>query len=585
MWSKTYSCPRLYEIMLNNKDSWGSAEEKQLVARTLQEFRKNGMEIKNEGDRTDYNKLHNRITDIELECEQNINENITNVPFTKEELKGVPEDVIASLPTDPATGKLLASTKAPVKLPIMESAVYRETRKKMYTVASEICSAVNGPLINELVYTRFNAAKLAGYSCHADKVLSAKTATNFSTAMSFCTDILDKLRDSHTQQIAELSKEAGHDIASWDIRFYTEKLKSKSRGFDSSSLKVHFPLKPTLKKVLAVYNDLLNVSVEEDPSMQKWADDVMTYKLYVFNDAGEKVLKGYFYLDLFPRDGKYSHQMILPLAPCFEECIPACCFVGNLPKPHPGAADSYLLLDEVRTMFHELGHVMHCLLTTTKYSILSWSWDMVPWPGGVEQDFLEVPSTMFEKWMLCPEVVEKVASPDPKTNQTIPLDKVILLNEKRNEYEIVSHLGRYFAMAIVDLRLHSENITKATDAQKVFIDTVKEFTGLQLPPSCNPPASWYHILRGYDAGYYGYGWADAYAQDLFVSFKKSGVLDKETGSKLRSCILAPGATQNAPDMLQAFLGRPANSEAYLIEIGACEDPDTDKPQVKRPKKE
>ena len=582
MWSDTYTCPRLYNLILNSKDSWSSPEEQQLVTRTLQEFRKNGMEISNITDRAECNKLQNRISDIELQCEQAINENVSNVLFSKDELKGVPEDVVSSLPIDEKSGKLLASTKAPVRVPIMQNASIRETRKKMYSVASEICSTTNGPLINELVFKRSKAAKLAGYKSHADKVLSAKTAGSFTIAMTFCTDIIKQLKTKQEEELAELSEAAGHPIETWDITYYTEKLKSKKRGFDSTSLKFHFPLKKTLKKVLSVYNELLDISVEEDNTLPKWADDVMTFKLFTKNKNGSKRLKGYFYLDLFPRDGKYGHQMILPLSPCFDQCLPACCFVGNLPKPSSGAPDSYLLLDEVRTLFHELGHVMHCLLTNTKHSILSWSWDMVPWPGGVEQDFLEVPSTMFEKWMLCPEVVERVSSPNPTTSEPISLEKVKLLNERRNDYEVVSHLARYYAMSVVDLRLHADDITESIDSQKVFIDTVQQYTGLQLPPTSNPPASWYHILRGYDAGYYGYGWADAYAQDLFVKFKESGVLNAETGAKLRSCILEPGATETAPKMLKSFLGRPANSKAYLIEIGACE-PDSDDQQIKRPK--
>merc|ERR1712228_832946 len=170
---------------------------------------------------------------------------------------------------------------------------------------------------------------------------------------------------------------------------------------------------------------------------------------------------GHLYLDQFPRDGKFGHQMIVPLAPSFVDtatgarCVPACANISNLPRPI-GDKPALLRYQEMHTLFHEFGHAMHCLCTRTKYSILSWAWPMVPWPGGVEQDFLEVPSMALEKFANERSVLTRLAkhySGDPKAPdiEESTIQTIMALDR----WMTGTYQSRYFAMSLTDLLLHS----------------------------------------------------------------------------------------------------------------------------------
>merc|ERR1719210_364233 len=161
--------------------------------------------------------------------------------------------------------------------------------------------------------------------------------------------------------------------------------------------------------MLAVYSDLLGLTFQRCPSLPTWHEEVVAFEVQRDGDV-----VGHLYLDQFPRDGKFGHQMIVPLAPSFvdcatgQRCVPACVNISNLPRPL-GDKPSLLHFSEMKTLFHEFGHAMHCLCTTTQLSVLSWAWPMVPWPGGVEQDFLEVPSMALEKFACEPSLLARVA--------------------------------------------------------------------------------------------------------------------------------------------------------------------------------
>eukprot|EP01064_Diplonema_japonicum_P012038 TRINITY_DN19511_c0_g1_i1.p1 TRINITY_DN19511_c0_g1~~TRINITY_DN19511_c0_g1_i1.p1 ORF type:complete len:653 (+),score=199.56 TRINITY_DN19511_c0_g1_i1:31-1989(+) len=559
MWTEAYSCPVLYKVLQDMKGEAGDDEGRRLIEVVTQRFNHSGAHLDDKS-REAFLEPFMEVSADASKFEMNINEDVTTVAYTEEELDGLPQSFIDALPkTEELT--FIASIKAPVRLPIMQQAHSSETRRTMQLAASSACKLVNGPLLDKILLNRNKAAKAAGFPNHAEYILRTKTAGNLHTASSFCYDMLNRMKVKLEEERAVLKKHnGGKDVETWDVPYLAEKIR-KEEGIDTEALKKYFPLKQTLNRILGIYADLLGLIIAEDTTLPRWCDDVLVYTL---TDEESGKLQGRLYLDLFPREGKFGHQMILPLAPTFEGCVPACCYMGNISKPE-GDEGALLRVTEVNTMFHELGHVMHCLCTETRYSILSWAWPMVPWPGGVEQDFLEVPSTMFEQWMMEPEVVERVSG--EVDGKKIDLEVVKKLKATRHLLAIVERYSRYYAMSVADLRMHASGLA---DAQKIYADTMKELIGVELQAGTNPSASWYHPVIGYDAGYYGYGWAEVYAQDLFTEFKKRGLFDKETGRKLRRTILAPCATRSAPAMLQDFLGRAPSNEAYCAELGIAD---------------
>jgi len=328
----------------------------------------------------------------------------------------------------------------------------------------------------------------------------------------------------------------------------------------------------------------LSVKFQKLTDVPLWHETVMAYQV---NDktTGEEL--GYFYLDLFSRDGKYAHQCVFPVLPSYRDADghqnrSVCAILGNFTKPTK-ETPSLLLFDEVKTFFHEFGHVMHCVLSQASYSVFAWAWPIVPWLGGVETDFLEVPSMMFELWMYEQDVLKRISGHYLNPEQKLPDD--IIKNLSKSEFFLES-IGEkvYTAMALYDMFIHyqdppytwpnpllKEIIPEQPTEEKTGLGYVELFQEMlaslaaqNYPKTVFKGASWYHLCMGYDAGYYGYRWSEVYAHDLFSIFKKSPqrCFDSATGMKMRKLILEQSARKDGIQMLRDFLGREPNLEAY-----------------------
>lgn len=364
------------------------------------------------------------------------------------------------------------------------------------------------------------------------------------------------------------------ELQAWDVPFYSDLLKREELSFDDEKVKEFFPLEGTIERLLAIYSSLLGLEFRRSDALPRWHEEVVAFEV---RSKGE--VAGHLYLDQFPRDGKYGHQMILPLSPSFVDsttgvrCVPACVNISNLPRPQ-GGKPALLRFAEMQTLFHELGHAMHCLCTTTRFSLLSWAWPMVPWPGGVEQDFLEVPSMALEKFACEPELLAKVSQHYSGKADAPKLEDATISTIKALEKWMVGVTqSKYFAMALFDLQVHAQAPPYSLDgennlsAQQLFARMLEKYTGLKQLPDTHFCASWYHLVTGYDAGYYGYGWSDVYAADIFGAMLARGLLSTETGQKLRDDILGPCATRPGDELLRAFLGREPSADAWCERNG------------------
>lgn len=574
MWARAYARPDLYSRLWSARETASTPEEQYFVARVLGKFRQAGAALSGET-REEFLKLDKQCMALAAQIEQNINEDCTTVPFNEEELDGCSEDFLKALPSGSFLSKE-CSIKAPTYVPIMRLAKRSETRRRMMELRNRQCMEQNGPLLDELVTTRDAAASKLGFASHADRMLESKMAASASRAKDFCQEMFEKVRPLRD---AEMTRLAGRKAASgepgglhaWDLSFYEDMLKREELDLDDEHLKQFFPLESTIDQMLEVYSQFLGLSFQRNDSLPVWHQEVVAFEVL----DGTAVV-GHLFLDQFPRDGKFGHQMILPLAPCFTDgadcCVPACVNVSNLSRPE-GGKPALLRWSEMKTLFHELGHAMHCICTSTRFSLLSWAWPMVPWPGGVEQDFLEVPSMALEKFACEPALLARVSR--HVRGETIGAGTLVKLQEQDKWMKGIQE-SRFFAMALFDLEIHSRAPPYAFDGdenltvQQLLDKIVTKYTGVPPIPGTHPAASWYHMVIGYDAGYYGYGWSDVYAADIFDMMLHSpeGLLSPETGRRLREAILSPCASRSGNDMLRCFLGREPSTEPFLRRIGA-----------------
>jgi thimet oligopeptidase len=317
----------------------------------------------------------------------------------------------------------------------------------------------------------------------------------------------------------------------------------------------YFPLEVVTKGLFEIYQTLLGLVFTEVETQNKWHEEVTLHRV---SDKESGELLGYFYLDLHPRDGKYGHAAAfdfrtgcqLPNKERLHHIMAVAC---NFPK------DGCIEFEDVETFFHEFGHVMHQICSKPELSEFA--------GFGVEWDFIEAPSQLLEYFVYTKEGLA-LMSKHCETGETVPQELIDKLNKKKN------FMGGYFykrqlLFGIVDLKYHMlTDFSKPVDMQALWYATEKEVYGVDNEPRLFPFASFGHLMGGYDAGYYGYLLAETYAANMFYKmFKYGSVLDQTAGMRYRKKLLEPGATKEALQLLEDFLGEKPNPAFFLQEKG------------------
>lgn len=598
MFDAALSDPELYKALLredgiDTDPGPGCEEDKRFGQNILCILRRSGCGLASKADQLAVRTKRQQIEETCTAFCAAINEHDEFLLFTDEELDGI--DDLDRFPIDEAaTGiqKRRLGLKAPDTMPVLKFAKSSNTRKQVLEALSKKCREENTPRFLEVLKLRDGSAKLLGYESHAQYMCEKKMVGTPAKAEEFLLELVDAYEPKRKEELELLLEMKKKDVAAaknnagdgdgcvcldpWDILYYTRLYKAECAGVDEAAIRQYFPLEHVKHTILSIYEELLGLKFERVLDAQVWHEDVECYSVRsMSSDAGDVL--GHFYLDIFPRKGKYSHQCVYPLSPSYQSgkqrILPACVNIGNLTPSREGSP-SLLLFREVETFFHEFGHVCHCVLTNARHSLHSWAWSAVPWPGGVEQDFLEVPSMMLENFVWCPEVLRRL-SKHVSDGSCLPESTIDALSKSR--FLMTGYAkSKYLAMAMYDLKVHSgpgpyEFNGKRYDAVTLYNAMMQEYTGITPIPDSFAAASWFHLLMGYDAGYYGYIYSETFAADLFSKFSelssnKKSVLDLDLGKKYREKILSPCATVDGDAMLLDFLGREPSKEAFLSHI-------------------
>lgn len=538
-------------------------EAQRFLDRCIRDGRRNGLHLE-ESLRDRIKEIKKECGDLGIEFNKNCNEENTILEFSKDELDGLPDDFLESLEKSTNNpDKFQVSLKYPHYFPCQKKAKNPVTRQKMQIAFDSRCVAEgNAKILEKLVELRHEKAQILGYSTHASFITSIRMSKSAEVVKNFLSELAKKLASLGQSELAlmrEMKKsETGDDsdIRYWDFRYYMNKIEEEKYSVDHEKLKEYFPIEIVTKGLLEIYQELLSLEYEQVDNADTWHQDVSMYSV---RDAGSKQLLGYFYLDLFPRDGKFSHAACFGLQPgCVDRSgkrqLSVAAMVANFTKP---TKDKPALLthNEVETFFHEFGHVMHQICAEAEFARFSGT--------AVERDFVEAPSQMLENWCWEKEALCRM-SKHYKDGSVIPddlLDKLIL---SRKANAGVFNL-RQILLGTFDQEIHT---SAKADTAAVFSKKSEEI--LQIPTSegTNKAAAFGHLAGGYDAQYYGYMWSEVYSMDMFASrFKKEGIFNKKVGSDYRNFILKPGGSIDAIDMITKFLGRPPNDNAFLISKG------------------
>ena len=531
-----------------------------LVKEMLIGFKNSGMELSDE-DLEKFKALNKEKAEYVIKFDKNIQEYKDPLAVTEEQLKGLGADYIQKLEKT-EDGKYLVTLDYPDYVPFMLNADDESARTALEFKYNRRGGEENVRLLEKTLTLRRQIAHLLGYNTYADLKLENRMAKNPKTVMSFLKDLQKKLKPlgkkEDKEMIAYKNEKTGkksRTLYSWESGYWSNKYRKEHLELDSEKIKEYFPSRVVIDGMLELFGGVFGITFEP-VDVPVWHPDVKAFKI---KDSASGELIAYFYMDLYPREGKYKHAACFGLVEGEEKQdgtyqIPFVAIVANLNKP---SADTPSLLKhgEVETLFHEFGHVLHNALTKSKYSAFSGT--------NVSWDFVEAPSQMLERWAWDPQVLKKI-SKHYKTGEPLPDDLIGRMIAAKNFGSGGAYLRQDF-FAQYDMTLHTAKITP--DSTKLYFDLTKKIRGLPLTKGTIPQASFGHIMGGYDAGYYGYLWSEVIAEDFFGEFKKNGIFNSETGLKFRREILEKGGTLDEEEMVKNFLGRPAQSEPFLQSIG------------------
>jgi len=593
--SKEQDKERLIDAALAKAAGLENPETARLLERDYQSYIRYGLALPAGEQRDRFKEIKKRLSQIQIAFQKNLNEEDGGIWFTKEQLDGVPADVIDTLQkgTGENEGKVRLSFKYPDLFPTLKFAKNPDVRKQLFIDNENKCNQ-NVELFKEAILLRDEAARLLGYPDHAAYRIEDKMAKTPKTVWDFLNDLKARLSAGGAKEIDRLLelKKKDHEARGlpfdgnyylWDHRFYDRMMVEQEYSIDENAIAEYFPLTSTVAGMLKIFEELFGlVFVELTPEDRKrisptgkaedisWHEDVIIFS--VWDDAGEgDGFVGYLYLDLHPRQGKYGHAANFNLQPGFRNAngtrhYPATALVCNFSKPTP-TKPSLLKHDEVVTLFHELGHGIHCLSGRTQYARYHGT--------STVRDFVEAPSQMLENWCWTPSQIKSL-SKHYETGKQIPDDLIEKLVATKHVNGALFNL-RQLHFGLFDMTVHSpkshEELEKL-DVTEVYNQLRADIAGLKGPESLgqghkwgNGQATFGHLIGGYDAGYYGYLSSQVYSTDMFYSVFAKDPMNKTEGRRYRHTVLEKGGSQDEMLTLEQFLGRKPNSEAFYKDLG------------------
>ena len=492
-------------------------EHQRLLTFVLRDLRRAGHDLDQET-RQRVKELTQREIELGVRFQQNIDEWNDWILVSDEDLVGMPQAYIDGLDVDDETGKHKVTIAYPDMIPFLENSPRRDLREELRFKFNTVAVEENRTILEEAVQLRQEIAEAFGLPTWAHHKLELRMAKTPERVKEMYAEVKEPLTAAARDELRSVSLLLEVDtgdtaVQQWDWSYYDTLQRRTDYGVDNFEVARYFPLPSVLEGMFELTSAMFGITFTEIDEFESWHPDVQMFAIHDA-DTGEEISR--FYLDLFPREGKFGHAAEFPLirGRLLEDGTyqnPLCAMVANFTKPTKDSP-SLLQHSEVETLFHEFGHVLHQNLGRTELATFSGT--------ATETDFVEAPSQIMQHWIWRPDVLARFAR----------------------------HSG------------------PDRDIDSIYASG-SEITMLPPHEGTFALASFGHIMSGYDASYYGYMWAEVFGDDMFSRFEAEGVTNPEVGMDYRRKVIGRGGAWDADDMLVDFLGREPNNEAFLRKLG------------------
>jgi len=554
-----------------NKASLGlSAEQNILLENYYLGFVRSGANL-NDEDKEKLRKINEELSNLYVSFKQNHLKQTNAVALVidkADDLAGLPDRVLqAAAETARARGmegKWVFTLQKPSFIPFLVNSEKRNLREIVFKAyinrGNNSDEYDNKKLISRIASLRVSKANLLGYKNHAAFVLERNMAKNPENVYKFLNDLWKPALKRAETEVADMQAiiaKEGHNfkLKAWDWSYYAEKVKKEKYALDDSMLRPYFKMENVRRGAFDVAGKLYGIQFVKRDDIQVYHPDVEVFE--VLEADGSHL--GIFYSDYYPRDvkrsGAWSSSSRSQSNIDGNLITPLVYNVGNFAKP---TADepSLMSMDEVLTLFHELGHGLNSLFGNTTYS----------GSRRVPRDFVELPSQIMENWATDPDVLKTYAF-HYETGEPIPQELIDKL-EKSKHFNQGFMTVEYLAASFLDMDWHVLTDSSERAAAKFERESMDKIGLIPEIASRYQSTNFGHIFSsgGYSSGYYSYIWAAVLDADAFQAFRETDLFNRELAASFRKNILSKGSNDMMAQYIQ-FRGREPKVDALLKRRG------------------
>ena len=552
---------------------------------TLSDFQNSGADLPSE-DKSRLMQIESELAQKTQKYSENVLDSTNQwelIVDNEEDLSGLPENSKAAA-LENAKSKEIGSDEnpkwrftlqAPSYFPVLEHLHSDSIRKKVWEGTCSIGASGdydNSDLVWEILELRQKKAELLGKKDFADQVLQRRMAKDGATALAFVEDLHQRTKPFFDVETEELEKyksqvDGGESSAMepWEIAYWSEKRRKAEYDFDDEELRPYFSMEKVIDGMFSIATKIFGIRINQPENQPEvWHEEV---KFYEIHDEGSGAHLGSFYTDWFPRESKRSGAWMNYLRTGEPQAdgtrsphLGLMC--GNMTPPVAGSP-ALLKHDEVETVFHEFGHLLHHLLGEVEVKSLN--------GVNVAWDFVELPSQIMENFCWDRQSLDLFAL-HHETGDPIPDDLYQKMMAARN-YRSATAMMRQLSLGKLDLELHINEAQTASENKNLDDLTENLLSEYSIPTMTRPSTMarrFGHLFAsptGYAAAYYSYKWAEVLDADAFTRFSKEGIMNPDTGRDFREKILSKGNSDDPKTLFQNFMGREPDPEALLIRSG------------------